>query len=62
MKVKVDPDLCTGEELCVQVCPQIFEMKGDKAVAKVNDVPPDLSDCCKDASDSCPSAAIIIEE
>jgi len=62
MKVKVDPDLCTGEELCVQVCPQIFEMQGDKAVAKINDVPPDLADCCKDAADSCPSAAIIIEE
>ena len=62
MKVKVDPDLCTGEELCVQVCPQIFEMQGDKAVAKINDVSPDLTDCCKDAADSCPSAAIIIEE
>jgi ferredoxin len=62
MKVKVDPDLCTGEELCIQVCPQIFEMKGDKAIAKVNDVPQDLADCCKDAADSCPSAAIIIEE
>ena len=62
MKVRVDSDLCTGEELCVQVCPQIFEMQGDKAVAKINDVPPDLADCCKDATDSCPSAAIIIEE
>ena len=62
MKVKVDPDLCTGEELCVGICPQIFEMQGDKAVAKINDVPPDLADCCKDAVDSCPSAAIIIEE
>ncbi len=62
MKVKVDPDLCTGEELCVQVCPQIFEMQGDKAVAKIKDVSPDLADCCEDAADSCPSAAIIIEE
>ena len=62
MKVKVDPDLCTGEELCVQVCPQIFEMQGEKAVAKINEVPSDLADCCKDAADSCPSAAIIIEE
>jgi len=44
MKVKVDPDLCTGEELCVQVYPQLFEMKEDKAVAKVNDVPQDLTD------------------
>ncbi|MCJ7458187.1 MAG: ferredoxin [candidate division Zixibacteria bacterium] len=62
MKVKVDPDLCTGEELCVQVCPQIFEMQGEKAVAKINDVPADLAECCKDAADSCPSAAIIIKE
>ena len=62
MRVKVDPKLCTGDEICTQVCAEIFEMRGDKAVAKITDVPDDLDGCCREAADSCPSEAIIIEE
>jgi len=29
MKTKVDPDLCTGCELCMQICPEVFEMEDD---------------------------------
>jgi ferredoxin len=62
MKTRVDPDICTGDEICTQVCPDIFEMKGDKAVAKIEEVPENLKDCAKEAAASCPSEAIIIEE
>ena len=62
MKVRVDHELCTGDEICTQVCPEIFEMEGDKAVAKIEEVPDDLKGCAKDAADSCPSEAIIIED
>jgi len=62
MKVKVDPDLCTGDEICTQVCPEIFEMQGDKAIAKMEEVPEDLEDLVREAADSCPSEAIIMEE
>jgi ferredoxin len=62
MKVRVDHELCTGDEICTQVCPEIFEIEGDKAVAKIEEVPDDLKGCAKDAADSCPSEAIIIEE
>ncbi len=62
MKTRVDPGLCTGDEVCTQVCPEIFEMRGDKAIAKIEEVPHDLKQCAKDAADSCPSQAIIIEE
>lgn len=62
MKVRVDPELCTGDEICTQVCPEIFEMEGDKAVVKIKDVTEDLKQCAKEAADSCPSEAIIIEE
>jgi ferredoxin len=44
MKVRVDPELCTGDEICTQVCPEIFEMQGDKAVAKIEEVLEDLKD------------------
>lgn len=62
MRVRVDPELCTGDEICTQVCPEIFEMEGDKAVAKTEEVTEDLKQCAKEAADSCPSEAIIIEE
>ncbi len=62
MKVKIDPELCTGDEICVQICPEVFEMQGDKAVVKMEEVPEDLKDSVKEAADSCPSEAIIIEE
>jgi len=62
MKVRVDPDLCTGAEICTQVCPEIFEMQGNKAVAKMGEVPKDLEGCVREAVDSCPSEAIIIEK
>ena len=31
MKVKVDPDECTGCALCVDICPEVFEMLDDLA-------------------------------
>lgn len=62
MKVKVDPDLCNGDEICIQVCPEVFEMEGDKAVVLIDEVPENLQDSVREAADSCPSEAIIIEE
>lgn len=60
MTAKVDPELCIGCELCVQICPAVFEMQGDKAVAKINPVPQDAETTAKEATDSCPVTAIIV--
>jgi ferredoxin len=62
MKVRVDEETCVGDETCVEVCPEIFEMKGDVAVAKMENVPKELEGKCKEAAESCPVEAIIIEE
>ena len=61
MKAKVDPDLCTGCELCVDTAPDVVEMKGDVAVAKVDAVPAGSEDVTKEAAESCPAEAISIE-
>jgi ferredoxin len=61
MKVKIDADLCTGCELCVDTCPDVFEMGGDIAVVKKAQVPAGSEDDVKEAADSCPSEAIIVE-
>jgi len=62
MKVRVDEELCVGDGTCVDVCPEIFEMSGDVAVTKMEEVPETIQDSCKEAADSCPVEAIIIEE
>jgi ferredoxin len=62
MKVRIDPELCTGDEICVQMCPEVFEMEGDKAIVLQEEVPEELQDSAREAADSCPSEAIIIGE
>ena len=61
MKVRVDKETCVGDETCVEVCPEVFEMQGDVAVAKMENVPKDLEEKVKEAATSCPVEAIIIE-
>jgi len=62
MKVRVDAELCVGDETCVQTCPEVFEMEGDVAIAKIGEVPGKLEKKCREAAESCPVEAIIIEE
>ncbi len=62
MKVRVNEDLCVGDGTCVEVCPDVFEMHGDVAVAKMETIPEQLEDSCKEAADSCPVEAITVEE
>jgi ferredoxin len=62
MKVRVDEDACVGDGSCAEVCPEIFEMQGDLAVVKKDKVPAELEDVCREAAESCPVEAIIIEE
>ncbi len=59
MKVKVN-DECTGCELCVDTCPEVFVMEGDLAVTKVTEVPADQEDATQEAADCCPVEAIEI--
>ena len=62
MKATIDPDLCIGCAVCEAICDAVFEMEGDVAVVKVDPVPPDTEDRCREAADACPVDAIAITE
>jgi len=61
MKATVDPDLCTGCGLCVDVCPEVFELEGEVATVLVDEVPADVEDTAQEAVESCPVEAITLE-
>lgn len=62
MRVRVDQGLCIGDETCVEICPEIFEMDGNVAITKMEAVPEELEEACTEAAESCPAEAIIIQE
>jgi ferredoxin len=62
MHAIVDAEVCTGCGLCTDICPEVFEMKGDVAIAKVDPVPQNCLDSCREARDSCPVEAIRLED
>lgn len=57
MAVAVDMELCIGCGTCAELCPDVFEMKDDKAWVIADKC--DSSDC-QAASDSCPVEAIAL--
>lgn len=63
MKVRVDDTLCTACEVCVDTCPDVFELgDADVVTVKVETVPEEFEDDVQEAADSCPCEAILVDE
>ncbi len=62
MKVWIDKKACVGDETCVGICPEIFELRGNVAQAKTKIIPEDLEEACLEAAESCPGEAILVIE
>ena len=60
MRVSID-DTCTACGLCVDTCPEVFEMGDEKAEVIVDEVPAEHEDDVQQAADECPVEAIIVE-
>jgi ferredoxin len=61
MKVSIDRELCTGCELCVNTCPDVFEMDGDAARPKAEAITDAVEECVQQAAEDCPASAIKVE-
>ena len=63
MKITVDYDLCASTGGCMQLSPEVFEVRSDGYLYVLNEEPPaDLHDKVREAADLCPTAAISVEE
>ena len=60
MKVRVE-DTCTACGLCVDTCPEVFQMGDEMAEVIVEEVPAEFEDAAQQAADECPVNAIIVE-
>jgi len=62
MKVTVDFDNCASTGACMQVCPEVFEVRTDGYLHILQENPgPELADKVNQAADMCPTAAITVE-
>ena len=60
MRVRIE-DTCTACGICVDTCPEVFDMGDDLAQVIVDVVEPELEDAVQEAAEDCPVEAIIIE-
>lgn len=60
MKVVVDQEICIGCGACVDICPDVFKMEGDKAISTAQDLSDETVKCAKEAEDTCPVDAISV--
>ena len=60
MIVKIE-DTCTACGLCVDTCPDVFDMGDEMAIVLVDEVPEEFEDDVQQAADECPVEAIIVD-
>jgi ferredoxin len=63
MKVNVDYDVCASTGACMQVCPEVFEVRSDGYLYVLQEEPPaELHDKVRKAAELCPTGAITLTE
>jgi ferredoxin len=62
MKIVVDYDLCESNAICMQIAPDVFEVRDDDFLYVLNENPPEeLRAKMEEAVQRCPKQAISIE-
>ncbi len=64
MRVRIDPVLCQGHQMCAILAPELFgaDDEGYGVVLGDGEVPPDHEVAARKAWSSCPEGAVIVEE
>jgi ferredoxin len=63
VKVSVDWDACEANAVCAGLVPEVFEVDDeDQLHIQVDEVPPGLADAVRHAVNSCPKAALRLED
>jgi ferredoxin len=62
MRVEIDAEVCTGCGLCVDTCPNVFEMDNDVATVREDEVPEGEAESVRESADACPVEAIKVED
>jgi ferredoxin len=63
MRVTVDFDVCASTGSCMQICPEVFEVRSDGYLYILQEEPPEsLRTQVEQAADMCPTAAISVAD
>ena len=58
MEVSIDRDCCSNCMLCVEVCPEVFELRESRVGVLNESVPPAFEVNCSEAVELCPTRAL----
>ena len=62
-RIVVDYDLCESNAICMQVAPDIFEVRDDDFLYVLNETPDDEArERCEEAVNRCPKQAITLAD
>jgi len=63
VKVNVDFDVCASTGSCMQVCPEVFEVRSDGYLYVLQEEPDEgLRTKVTEAAELCPTGAITVED
>ncbi len=60
MLVRIE-DTCTACGLCVDTCPEVFDMGDEMAIVIADEAPKEYEEAVQQAADECPVEAIIVD-
>jgi len=61
MKARIDTELCACYGVCVDICPEVFELNEDSARVGCETVPAKYEEACIEAARLCPTKAISVQ-
>ena len=58
----IDEEVCIGCGQCEEICPEVFEICNEKAIAIYQEIPGEALNACYEAVEICPVNAITLKK